>query len=208
MFYTPQSRDHSVLPHDPMKAIVAPRPIGWISTISKDGVANLAPYSFFNAVGNMPPMLMFVSEGLKDSARNAAETGEFVYNYASKHLENEMNASSLPAPAGVSEFDHLGIASQASEIVSAPRVADVCAALECKVTSVIETVDVDGAKTGAVMILGQVLGVYINDDYITDGRFDVTQANPVTRLGYLDFGYSDGLHEMPRPGWDGVIHNP
>ena len=208
MFFTPQTRDKSLLPHDPLKAIVAPRPIGWISTLSTDGIENLAPYSFFNAVGGMPPMLMFASEGLKDSARNAAETGEFVFNYASEHLEKEMNASSLPAPQGVSEFKHLGIPSAASETVAAPRVADVCAALECKVTSVIETQDIEGAKTGAVMIIGQVTGVYINENYIKDGRFDVTLAKPVTRLGYLDFGYSDGLHEMPRPGWDGTVHNP
>lgn len=208
MFYTPQSRDRSVLPHDPIKAIVAPRPIGWISTLSKDGVANLAPYSFFNAVGGMPPMLMFSSEGLKDSARNAAETGEFVFNYASKHLEEEMNASSLPAPSGVSEFEHLNIASTASKTVSPPRVANVCAAMECKVTSVIETVDVEGSKTGAVIVVGQVMGVYIDENFIRDGRFDVTLAKPVTRLGYLDFGYSDGLHELPRPGWDGTVHNP
>ncbi|MDJ0612912.1 MAG: flavin reductase family protein [Rhizobiaceae bacterium] len=208
MFFTPHSRDKSILPHDPLKAIVAPRPIGWISSLSKEGIANLAPYSFFNAVGGMPPMLMFASEGVKDSARNAVETGEFVFNYASEHLEKEMNASSLPAPSGVSEFDHLGISAAESQTVAAPRVADACAALECKVTSVVETVDIDGNKTGAIMIIGQVTGVHIDEQYIRDGRFDVALAKPVTRLGYLDFGYSNGFHEMPRPGWDGTVHNP
>lgn len=208
MYFTPETRDHSVLPHDPLKAIVAPRPIGWISTLSKDGIANLAPYSFFNAVGGMPPMLMFSSEGMKDSARNAAETGEFVFNYASEHLSDEMNGSSTPAPSGISEFDHLNIEKAASEIVAAPRVAAAHAALECKVTSVIETKDINGNKTGAVVILGQVMGIHINDAVVRNGRFDVELAKPLTRLGYLDFGLTEGLHEMPRPQWGDDVHNP
>lgn len=208
MYFTPQSRDMSLLPHDPLKAIVAPRPIGWISTLSKDGVANLAPYSFFNAVGGMPPMLMFSSEGLKDSARNAAETGEFVFNYVSQDLEAEMNATSTPAPAGISEFDHVGIERAESRIVAAPRVAKAKAALECKVTSLIEIVDVNGDKTGAITIIGQVMGVHIDESVVRDGRFDVSLAKPVTRLGYLDFGLTDGLHELPRPQWNGTAHNP
>ncbi len=208
MFYTPETRDHSILPHDPIKAIVAPRPIGWISTLSKDGVSNLAPYSFFNAVGGMPPMLMFASEGLKDSALNAAETGEFVFNYASEHLTHEMNGSSLPAPRGVSEFEHLGIAAAESKTVAPPRVAAAHAAMECKVTSVIETQDIHGAKTGAVVIMGQVTGIHINDDVIRNGRFDVELAKPLTRLGYLDFGLTTGLHELPRPQWGDTVHKP
>ncbi|MGI9353368.1 MAG: flavin reductase family protein [Rhizobiaceae bacterium] len=201
MFYQPENRNKNLLPHDPFKAIVAPRPIGWISTLSDDGVANLAPYSFFNAVGGMPPMIMFSSEGYKDTAKNAAATGEFVFNYASKVLEDEMNHSSLPAPAGVSEFDHCLIERADCLIVSPPRVAKAYASLECRVTSILETVDVTGEKTGAVIVVGQVLGIHIDEAVIRDGRFDVTLADPVTRLGYLDFGYSHGLHEMPRPGW-------
>ena len=154
MFYKPENRDKNLLPHDPFKAIVAPRPIGWISTLSADGVANLAPYSFFNAVGGMPPMIMFSSEGFKDTAKNAAATGEFVFNYASRNLEDEMNHSSLPAPPGTSEFDHCSIERADCQIVSPPRVARAYASLECKVTSVLETVDVSGTKTGAVMVVG------------------------------------------------------
>jgi len=198
MFYTPENRDPS-LPHDPIKAIVAPRPIGWISTLSKDGVANLAPYSFFNAVGGMPPMLMFASEGFKDSAQNAADTGEFVFNYASRSLSEQMNNSSSNAPSGVSEFDHYGIEKAESKIIAAPRVAEANAAMECKVTSVIETNDVEGNLTGAVIIIGQVVGVHIKDEVIRDGRFDVNLAEPVSRLGYMDFGLTSDLHEMLRP---------
>lgn len=198
MFYRPEKRDPS-LTYDPIKAIVAPRPIGWISTLSSDGVSNLAPYSFFNAVGGMPPMLMFASEGFKDSAKNAADTGEFVFNYASKSLSKEMNNSSSNAPAGVSEFEHYGIEQAACEIIAPPRVANANAALECKVTSVIETNDVEGNLTGAVIIIGQVVGVHINDAVIRDGRFDVDLAEPVSRLGYMDFGLTADLHEMLRP---------
>lgn len=208
MYFTPQTRDKSLLPHDPIKAIVAPRPIGWISTLSKDGIANLAPYSFFNAVGGMPPMLMFSSEGVKDSARNAVESGEFVFNYVSQDLEAEMNATSTPAPAGISEFDHVGLEQAACETVSAPRVAKAKAALECKVTNMVELTDIAGNKTGAVTIIGQVTGVHIDETVIREGRFDVNLAKPVTRLGYLDFGYCAELHELQRPQWNGTAHNP
>ncbi|MEM9332277.1 MAG: flavin reductase family protein [Pseudomonadota bacterium] len=202
MFYQPENRDRQILPHDPIKAIIAPRPIGWISTLSTEGVENLAPYSFFNAVGGMPPMIMFSSEGYKDTARNAVETGEFVFNYASKHLENEMNASSLPAPSGVSEFDHCGIEKAKSELVTPPRVAKAYAALECKVTSHIETEDINGAKTGAVVVIGQVVGIHLDEAVIRDGRFDISLADPVSRLGYLDYGLTHELHEMQRPNWE------
>ncbi|MEO0329742.1 MAG: flavin reductase family protein [Pseudomonadota bacterium] len=201
MFFRPENRDRNLLPHDPFKAIVAPRPIGWISTVSPEGIANLAPYSFFNAVGGMPPMVMFSSEGFKDSARNAAQSQEFVCNYASRSLSEAMNASSIPAPPGVSEFEHFNIKSEPSEFVSPPRVAEAYAALECKVTGVIETVDISGNKTGAVITLGQVVGIHIDEAVIKDGRFDVVLADPITRLGYLDFGYSNAFHERPRPSW-------
>ncbi len=201
MFYTPENRDPS-LPHDPIKAIVAPRPIGWISTLSKEGVANLAPYSFFNAVGGQPAMLMFSSEGYKDTAINAVDSGEFVHNYASRHLADEMNATSIPAPNGVSEFDHFNINRADCELVAAPRVAKAYASLECKVTDVIEIKNIQGDKTGAVTIIGQVVGVHLDDAVIRNGRFDVELTEPITRLGYLDFGYSTEFHEMIRPKWD------
>ena len=147
-------------------------------------------------------MVMFASEGVKDSVRNASETGEFVCNYVSRHLEDKMNATSIAAPAGVSEFDHCDIRKAPCRLVAPPRVEDAYANLECRVTGILETVDVSGQKTGAVVVMGQVLGVHIDDTVIRDGRFDVTLADPVTRLGYLDFGRSNDLHEMLRPNWD------
>ncbi len=201
MFYTPENLDRNTLPHDPFKAIVGPRPIGWISTVSEVGVTNLAPYSFFNAIGGMPPMLMFSSEGYKDTARNAAQSGEFVFNYVSKNLEAEMNATSTPAPHGISEFDHCNIEKADCKLVSPPRVARAYAALECKATGVVETQDITGNKTGAVVVIGQVVGIHIDEKVIRDGRFDVMLADPVTRLGYLDYGFTQGVHELTRPDW-------
>lgn len=201
MFFAPHERDKQALPHDPFKAIVAPRPIGWISTLSPDGLANLAPYSFFNAVGGMPPMVMFSSEGFKDSVRNASQTGEFVCNYVSRHLETQMNASSVAAPQGISEFEHCGIARADSKIVAPPRVEDAYAALECKVTGILEVTAIDGNKTGAIMVIGQVVGIYVDDSVIKNGRFDVSIAEPVTRMGYLDFARANDFHEMLRPNW-------
>ena len=203
MFYTPDNRDFELLPHDPFKAIVAPRPIGWISSLSEDGVPNLAPYSFFNAIGSNPPLLMFSSEGHKDSSLNSSATGEFVFNYVGEEVEADMNASSIPAPAGVSEFDHCGIEQAPSNLVAPPRVAKAAASLECKVTQLIEPTDIGGRKTGVVLVLGQVVGVHINENYIRNGRFDVNLAKPVSRLGYLDFGHTREIHELLRPKWNG-----
>ena len=202
MFFTPEERDHSILPHDPVKAIIAPRPIGWISTVSKEGVANLAPYSFFNAVSGMPPMLMFSSEGAKDTATNAIDTGEFVHNYVSKSVEDEMNLTSIAAPAGVSEFEYFEIEAADSNLVKPQRVAKAFAALECKVTDVVQIKDIHGTKTGAITVIGQVVGIHVSEEAIKNGRFDVNITNPVTRLGYLDFALSHELHEMPRPQWN------
>jgi len=200
MFYTTKDRNHG-LPHDPFKAIVAPRPIGWISTISKEGVANLAPYSFFNAIGAKPDLVMFSSGGWKDSATNARDTGEFVCNYVGLDLVKLMNESSIDAPHNSSEFEHTGLEPAACELVKPARVRDAYAALECKVTQIIEPVDLDGEKTDDVMVIGQVVGVHIDESVITDGLFDVRLAKPVTRLGYFDFDGPDGLFELKRPGW-------
>ncbi|MEZ5872712.1 MAG: flavin reductase family protein [Nitratireductor sp.] len=202
MFYETSRRDHG-LPHDPFKAIVAPRPIGWISTISRDGVTNLAPYSYFNAISSRPDLILFSSEGEKDSVRNARDTGEFVASHVSAKLADAMNSSSIPAPEGISEFDHCKIATARSRLVRPPRVAAACAALECRVTEIVEPKDLGGNSAGVVVVIGQVVGVYIDDSVIRDGRFDVALAEPVSRLGYLDFDGPDGLFSLARPDWKG-----
>lgn len=199
MFYEP-SKGHG-LPHDPFKALVSPRPIGWISTQAKDGSLNLAPYSFFNALGTNPHLVMFCSEGAKDSYTNALETGEFVANLVSSDLIEQMNASSVDAPHGVSEFDYAGLTPEPSRLVRPPRVREAHAALECKVTEILRPKDLNGDPTSRYMIIGQVFGVYISDDALTDGMFDVVKAGNVARLGYLDFSSVKEVFQRSRPRW-------
>lgn len=199
MFYEP-SKGHG-LPHDPFKALVSPRPIGWISTQAKDGSLNLAPYSFFNALGTNPHLVMFCSEGAKDSYTNALETGEFVANLVSSDLIEQMNASSVDAPHGVSEFDYAGLTPEPSRLVRPPRVREAHAALECKVTEILRPKDLNGDPTSRYMIIGQVVGVYISDDALTDGMFDVVKAGNVARLGYLDFSSVKEVFQRSRPRW-------
>ncbi|MBX3596233.1 MAG: flavin reductase family protein [Rhizobiaceae bacterium] len=200
MFYEPSS-GHG-LPHDPLKAIVAPRPVGWISTISRTGSYNLAPYSFFNMLSGVPPLVWFSSEGPKDSATAAEETGEFVANLVGRDLAQKMNATSVDAPRGVSEFDYAGLETAPSRLVRPPRVADAPAALECKVTEVIRPRDLEGKTGRSIVVIGQVMGVYISDEYLTDGLFDAVKAGNVSRLGYFDFSTVDGVFEMRRPRWE------
>ena len=124
------------------------------------------------------------------------------------HPKNAMNSSSAPAPSGISEFEYFSIETASSETVAPPRVAKALAALECRVTTFTEMIDIDGNKTGAVTIFGQVTGVYIDESVIQDGRFSIALAKPVTRLGYLDFGETGDIFELARPTFDGVVHNP
>lgn len=198
MFYDAIREDHG-LPHSPFKALVAPRPIGWISTRSPEGVDNLAPYSFFNAVASRPDMVMFSSAGRKDSLANIEATGEFVCNYVSAGFRDAMNASSAGMPAEVSEFGLSGLEPEESTLVSAPRIKGVAAALECRSTEILELKDLEGRSSDHFMVIGQVVGIYIDDAYITDGRFDIEKASPLTRLGYMDYANFGTVFEMFRP---------
>ncbi|RFC66668.1 MULTISPECIES: flavin reductase family protein [Mesorhizobium] len=200
MFYEP-SAGHG-LPHDPFKAIVSPRPIGWISTLSRDGALNLAPYSYFNALSGNPPLVWFSSDGSKDSATAAQDTGEFVANLVGRELARKMNASSVNAPRGVSEFDYAELETAPSRLVRPPRVAEAPAALECKVTEVLRPRDLNGNATDAIVVIGQVVGVYISDAYLKDGLFDTVKAGNVSRLGYMDFATVDDVFSMRRPRWE------
>ncbi len=201
MFYPTDRRDRARLPHDPIKAMVAPRPIGWISTRSRQGAINLAPYSFFNAVGGAPPLLAFSSEGAKDSAAFAEESGEFVWNMATFELREAMNASSASLPRGQNEFLYAGLEMANCVLVKAPRVKTSPCGLECKVTQIFRLKDVEGAETGAILTIGQVVGVHIADALIRDGRFDLSAANPLMRCGYAaDYAVIGEMFEMARPG--------
>lgn len=201
MFYEPGARDTAALPHDPFKAFVAPRPIGWVSTLGEDGVPNLAPYSFFNAVADRPPIVMFSSTGMKDSASNAITSGEFVWNLATYPLREQMNLTSASLSHDESEFAFAGLTEAPSRIVAPPRVAESPVSLECRVTQVVQLADVAGAPVERWMVLGQVVGVHLDDSFILpDGRVDTIAMRPVLRGGYLDeYTVADNLFRMTRP---------
>ncbi len=197
-FYEP--RQGHGLPHDPFKAIVAPRPIGWIGTVDAQGRPNLAPYSFFNAISSFPPMVYFNSEGRKDSLNNVEATGEFTCSLVSAPLARAMNATSAPSAPGVSEFALAGLAMAPSSRIRPPYVADAIAALECKVTQIIQLAGIDGVLLQTWMVLGEVIGVHIDDRWLKDGIFDTAGANPIARCGYRgDYTEVTSLFEMIRP---------
>ena len=200
MFYEP-SEGHG-LPHNPFKAIVAPRPIGWIGSRSKDGAVNLAPYSFFNAICDTPPMVMFSSSGFKDSVSFIEETREFTANLVSDHLKGQMNASSVNAPRGVNEFEYAGLIQAPCKLIGAPRVKEAYAALECVAVEIKRLQDKEGRATDNYMVIGEVVGVHLDEGVLTEGLVDIAKAKPVARLGYMDFTTTESVYQMYRPLWE------
>ena len=191
MFYDPRTQNAKAdmgLRHDPWKALVQPRPIGWISTLSKDGKANLAPYSFYNAIATDPPMVIFSSGSqFKDTARNVLETGEFVVNIVTPELLEGMVETSKPLPHGEDEFLHAGLSKRASRLVKPPAVAESPVSLECELYKTVE-LPPSGEEENYVVIIGAVVGIYIDDKVIRDGMVDFAS---VGRLGYQDYSIID-----------------
>lgn len=188
------------LPHDPIKAIVAPRPIGWISTVDGGGVANLAPYSYFNLFSHRPPILIFGSEGRKDSLHNVIETGEFVFNLATRAMAEAVNRSSTAVPPETDEFALSGLAAHPSDVVRPPRVKGAAAAMECRLIETRQLSDIDGRAVGSHLVIGQVLRVHIARRCLVDGLFDITRAGTIARCGYRgDYIEVDRTFEMLRP---------
>ena len=204
MFYEP--KNGSGLPHNPFKAIVVPRPIGWISTLSAEDVPNLAPYSYFNAVADNPPQVMFSASsnhkfgGLKDAVADAQSTGEFVVNVATWDLREQMNASAVPAPRDVDEFEYTGLTKAESRLVRCPRVAESPLHLECRYTQSLEMLSDDPGDPNMV-VFGEVVGVHIDEKLLVDGRIDYFKVRPVGRLGYLDYVEVNKSFAMERPDW-------
>ena len=200
MFY--RNEDGHGLPHNPFKAIVAPRPIGWISCRSKTGEFNLAPYSFFNAISDTPPLVVFSSGGRKDSVAFIEETGEFAANLVSANLTEAMNKTAVNAPRGTSEFDYAGLTPAPCNLIGAPRVKEAYATLECVVTDIRIPNDRFGKATGNYLVTGEVIGTHIDEAILRDGLVDLTIAQPVSRLGYFDYSTVTALFQMRRPRWD------
>jgi flavin reductase (DIM6/NTAB) family NADH-FMN oxidoreductase RutF len=187
------------LPWDPFKAIVAPRPIGWITTLAPDGHVNLAPYSFFNAIADRPNLVYFSSSTPKDSQRNAEHSGEFVCNLASWELRDQMNLTSADVGPEVSEPVLAGLELAPSVVVAPPRVAAAPAALECVYLDTYECRTKDGGRHHYSLVIGQVVGVYIDDRFISDGRLDTARMKPVARMGYDEYAVVEQAFRMQRP---------
>lgn len=198
MFYDATTRDHGMR-HDPFKAIVTPRPIGWIGTLGLDGSRNLSPYSFFNAVSDAPKIVMFSSGRGKDSARNAEETGVFTTSFVSRNLLAQMNASSVAVPYGVDEFKVAGLKAEIGRMIDAPYVAEAYAVLECRVIQLVQPIGLDGEQADAIVVFGQVVGIHIDEAIIRDGRLDMSIARPIGRMGYMDYCEASDVFELMRP---------
>ena len=207
MFYRPGHERHG-LPRNPFNALVVPRPIGWISSLAPDGTANLAPFSFFNAVSYSPPQVMFSAGPRphrkgepydpKDSRTNPEATGEFVCNMATWDLRDAMNLTAEHVPPGVDEFEHAGLTKAPSETVAPPRVAESPIHLECRFLRSVRMKAWEGYGPN-VVIFGEVVGIHIDDAVLTGGFVDMDKVRPIGRLGYLDYVTVADVWTMPRP---------
>ena len=204
MIFKPMQHKAAGLPHNPLKAIVAPRPIGWIASRGSDNSINLAPYSFFNALSEDPAMVMFSvqtdsPDHHKDSLRNVEETGEFVVNIVGEAQFDSMNISSGNFPYGDNEFIHAGLEMVDSESISVPRVGKVPAALECVHYDTMH-LPRNAQDGGYIVVIGTVTSIYIDDAVLRDGMVDYASFMPISRLGYRDYGRSSDIFQKNRPG--------
>lgn len=191
------------LAHDPLNQIVAPRPIGWVSSLAPDGTRNLAPYSFFNLFNYRPPIVGFSSLRWKDSVANIAATGEFVWNLATRLLAEAVNATSAEVPGDVDEFDLVGLEAAPSTLVAPPRVAASPVAFECRVSSVQRLTDAAGTELDAWLVLGEAVMIHIRRDLVASGSYDTVAGEPILRGGGPAdyFTISEAARfRMPRPG--------
>ena len=203
MFYDAIENKHG-LKHDPFKALMAPRPIGWIGTVSNDGIANLAPYSFFNAVGDRPHYVVFGSGGIKDSLRNIQENGEFTCSMSTWDLREHMNMSSAAVPPNVDEFPLSGLTGVRGKLVKAPYVKEAAAVFECKLHQVIELPAIAPQKGGFSMVVGYVVGIHIDDRFVKDGIVNTSEMRPLGRMGYMEYAVvtPETTFSMNRPEVD------
>jgi flavin reductase (DIM6/NTAB) family NADH-FMN oxidoreductase RutF len=197
MFYETATNNHG-LPRDPFKAIVAPRPIGWITSMSAKGEINLAPYSFFNAVSDTPPIVLFSSEGRKDSLVFIEETKEFVCNLPTYGLRTAVVETGYDFPRGVNEMREAGLKPAPSRLVRPPRVAAAPCALECRLLQIVDMMALDGTPAHRHVIFGQVVGIHLDESYIKDGRLDTAAMAPIARCGYQDYAVVDKIFSMSR----------
>lgn len=199
-FYEP-SKGHG-LKHDPFNAIIAPRPIGWISSRNSKGHVNLAPYSFFNAFCYVPPIIGFSSTNWKDTVANMEQTREFVWNLTTMDLAKHMNATAAHVGPEVDEFEIAGLTAMPGKLVNVPRVAESPVAFECKVSDIVRLKGADGKAADAWLTLGEVVAVHIDKAMIKDGVYQTAAARPIVRAGrrgdYFEIK-PENMFEMVRP---------
>jgi flavin reductase (DIM6/NTAB) family NADH-FMN oxidoreductase RutF len=192
------------LRHDPFNAIIGPRPIGWISSISAAGIANLAPYSYFNAFNYFPPIIGFSTIGWKDSVSNIAQTREFGWNLTTRALAQQMNLTCAPAPPDIDEFALAGLTHMRGRLIAAPLVQESPVNFECRLSQLIQLESADGTRVETWLVLGEVVCVHIDRSALHDGVYETASAHPVLRAGrlgdYVEIG-RDAMFEMARPGW-------
>ncbi|WP_337024188.1 MULTISPECIES: flavin reductase family protein [unclassified Pantoea] len=200
--YTYQPRSGHGLPHDPLNAIVGPRPIGWVSSLSASGQRNLAPYSFFNCFNYHPPIIGFASSGWKDSVRNISESKEFVWNLATRPLAEAMNESSASVPPEQDEFALAGLTPIAASHVNVSMVAESPVNFECRLTQLIRLQDVQGTELESWLVLGEVVAIHIDEALLEDGIYQTAKAQPILRAGGPSayYGISEDLRfDLVRP---------
>jgi flavin reductase (DIM6/NTAB) family NADH-FMN oxidoreductase RutF len=199
-YYEP-AKGHG-LKHDPFNAIIAPRPIGWISSRDSKGNINLAPYSFFNAFCYKPPIIGFSSTNWKDSAANIQETKEFVWNLATRDLAQQMNATAAHVARDVNEFNIAGLTAVPGTLVNVPRVAESPVAFECRLSQILQLTAANGEKAQAWVTFGEVIAVHIDKAMIKDGVYQTARARPIVRAGrrgdYFEIK-PENMFEMVRP---------
>lgn len=205
MFYDPrQGLRPAPLSHNPLNALVAPRPIGWIGTVSAAGAENLAPFSYFNAFSADPPIVGFApnaradGSAAKDTLANVREVAEFTASVVSLNLAGAMNETSRTLRRGESEFSAAGLTSAASRNVRPPHVGEARAVLECRVLDIVDLPPGRDGR-GSHLVIGQVIGIHIDDTLIRDGRIDSLALAQVARLGYTDYCSVASTFEMARP---------
>ena len=198
IFHSYNPKEGHLLPHDPIKSIVAPRPIGWISTVDLDGNINLAPYSFFNLVNSNPPMVMFSSEGRKDTLQNVEATNEFCINLATYELADQMAQTGLEVSRNVDEMASANLKSIPSTSIRSPRIAESPASLECRVVGIQQLEELGGDKLNTYMVIGQIVMVHINKLFLREGYYDLAATKTIARAGYLDdYVLADSTFKLP-----------
>ncbi|WP_168011952.1 flavin reductase family protein [Halomonas salinarum] len=199
-FYRPD--DGHGLPHNPFNAIIGPRPIGWISSQSAAGTLNLAPYSFFNAFNYTPPIIGFASVGYKDSVRNIEETGEFCWQLSTRELAEPMNQSCAAVDAEIDEFSLAGLTPTPSQILSVPHVAEARVVFECRLSQILQLTSAAGDAVNTWLVLGEVVGVHIDQTLLKDGVYQTADAGPILRGG----GAADYFEITPEQHFE--MHRP